>query len=75
MALDLANRHAAGVEAQNLIVEPVEPGLAFRDQLRSQFSLVARNRNSNLAPLRQKRLRTCPIAAVAASPAGSSPFS
>ena len=71
MALDLANRHAAGVEAQNLIVEPVEPGLAFRDQLRLKAPRpVARNRNSNLALLRQKRLRTCPIAAVAASPAG-----
>ena len=34
MAPDLAHRHAAGVQAQDLVVEPVEPGLAFGDKLR-----------------------------------------
>jgi hypothetical protein len=34
VTLDLAHRHAAGVEAQNLVVEAVEVRLALGDQLR-----------------------------------------
>ena len=71
VALDLAHRHAAGVQAQDLVVEPVEPGLAFGDKLRLEGSRpVARDRNLNFSILGQKRLRARPVAAVAASPPG-----
>jgi len=71
MTLDLAHGHAAGIQAQDLVVEPVEPGLAFGDELRLEGSRpVARNRNLDFAILGQKRLRTRPVAAVAAPPPG-----
>jgi hypothetical protein len=34
VALDLAHRHAARVEAQDFLIEPIEAGLTFGDQLR-----------------------------------------
>jgi hypothetical protein len=50
MALDLAHCHAARVEAQNLVIEAVEPGLALGDQLRLEAARpVARDRDVDLA--------------------------
>jgi len=58
VALDLPHRHAAGVEAQNLVVETVEVRLALGDQLRLEAAgPVARDRNLDLAILGQDRLR------------------
>jgi hypothetical protein len=66
MALDLADCHATRIEAQDLVVETVEPRLSFRDQLRLEAAnAVARDGNLDLAIVGQDRLRTRPIAAVA----------
>ena len=71
MPLDFAHRHAAGVKAQDFIVEAVKPGLAFGDEPRLEGSSpVAGNRNLDFPLFRQKRLRTGAVAAVAAAPAG-----
>src|SRR3974377_1448922 len=71
MALDLAHRHTPGVEAQNLVVEPIEPRLAFRDKAGLETpAAIAGDRNLDLAVIGQQRLRTRAVAAVAASPAG-----
>src|SRR3974390_1760218 len=71
MALDLAHRHTPGVEAQNLVVEPIEPRLAFRDKAGLETpAAIAGDRNLDLAVIGQQRLRTTAVAAVAASPAG-----
>jgi hypothetical protein len=69
--LDLTHRHAAGIKAQDLIVKPVEPGLAFGDKLRLEGAgPVAGNENLNFPIFGQKCLRTGAVAAVAAAPAG-----
>jgi hypothetical protein len=66
MALDLADCHATRIEAQDLVVDTVEPRLSFRDQLRLEAAnAVARDGNLDLAIVGQDRLRTRPIAAVA----------
>jgi hypothetical protein len=60
VALDLAHRHAAGIEAHDLVVEAIELGLALGDQLRLEAAgAVARDRKVSsvrivfeLAPLR-----------------------
>src|SRR6202008_3504203 len=66
VALDLPNRHAACIEAQNLVVEPVEPRLPLGDQLRFETAgPIARHRNLDFAILGQDRLRTRPVGAVA----------
>ena len=70
VALDLANRHAAPVEAQDLVVEAAEPPLALRDQLRLEAAgPVARDLDVDLAVLGQDRLRARAVAAVAAAAA------
>ena len=70
MPLDLANRHAAGIQAQDLVVEAVEPGLALGDELRLEAAdAVARHRNLDLAVLGQDRLAAEAVAAVAAAAA------
>jgi hypothetical protein len=57
VTLDLADRHAAGIQAQDLVVEAVEPGLALGDELRFETAgAVARHRNLDLAVLGQDRL-------------------
>jgi hypothetical protein len=59
VALDLTHRHAAGVQAQNLVVEAVEVCLALGDQLRLEAAgAVAWHRDLDLAVLGQHRLRT-----------------
>src|SRR6516165_10451089 len=66
VALDLPNRHAACIEAQNLVVEPVEPRLPLGDQLRFETAgPIAWHRNLDFAILGQHRLRTRTVAAVA----------
>ena len=71
MALDLAHRHAAGIEAQNLIVEPVKAGLALSDKFRFERTApVAGDRDLHFPVLSQKRFRTRTIAAIAAASAG-----
>src|SRR5580704_5431617 len=66
VAWDLSHRHAAGIEAQNLVVETGEMRLAFGDQLRLEAAdTIARHRNFDLAILGQERLRARPVAAVA----------
>jgi hypothetical protein len=64
-------RPSAGVEAQNLVVEAIEPPLALADQLWLEAAgPVARDRDLNLSVLGQERLRAAAVAAVAAAAAG-----
>jgi hypothetical protein len=68
MALDLANRHAPRVEAENLLVKAVEPCLALGDQQWLEAAgPVARGRDVDLAIIGQDRLRAGAVAAVAAA--------
>jgi hypothetical protein len=76
VALDLAHRHAAGVQAENLVVETVEARLPLGDELRLEAAgPVARHRNLDLAILGQDRLRARPVAAVPLPRPAGSPFS
>jgi len=62
VTLDLANRHAARVKAQNLVIEAIKAGLTFGDQLRLEAAgAVAGDRNLDLAILAQNRLRLEPL--------------
>ena len=71
MTLDLAYRHASGVEAQNLVVETVEPGLPLGDQMRLEATgAIAGDRNLDLTILGQDRLRARAVAAVAGTATG-----
>src|SRR6202040_741347 len=71
MALDLAHRHAAGIEAENLLVKAVKPGLALGDQQRLEAAgPVARDPDVDLAIIGQDGLRAAAVAAVAAAAAG-----
>jgi len=71
MALDLADRQAARVKAQNFVVKTVKMGLAFGDQLRLKAATpVARHGNLDRTFLGQKRLLTHSVTTVAAAAAG-----
>jgi hypothetical protein len=71
MALDLAHRHAARIEAENFLVKAVEPGLALGDQQRLEAAgPVARNGNLDLAIVGQDGLGAGAVAAVATATAG-----
>src|SRR5947209_1406419 len=71
MALDLAHRHAARVQAENLLVKAVEPGLALGDQQWLEAAgPVAWHSDVDLAVVGQDRLRAGAVAAVAATAAG-----
>src|SRR3954468_18930809 len=75
MPLDLAHRHAARVEAQDFVVEAVEPRLALSDQQRLENAgPVAGHRDVDLAVLGQDRLRAGPVTAIAAAAAGRVPL-
>jgi hypothetical protein len=75
MALDLTHRHAAGIEAENLLVKAVEPGLALGDQQRLEAAgPIARDRDVDLAIIGQDSLRAGAVAAVAAATAGRVPL-
>src|SRR5205814_7562176 len=67
VALDLANRETAGIEADDPIIEPVEPGLSLRHDLRLEASLaVARHRDLDRPVIADHRLARIAVAAVAA---------
>jgi hypothetical protein len=71
VALNLAHRHAAGVQAQNLVIEAVEMRLPLGDQLWLEAAdPVARDRYLDLAILGQDRLRARAVAVIAAAAAG-----
>ena len=71
MTLDLTHRHATRVKAQNLVIEAIEAGLVFTDQLRLEAAgAVARDGDLDLAILGQNRLRTGPVTAVTAAATG-----
>ena len=70
------HRHAAGIQAQDLVVEAVEPRLALGDELRLETAgTVTRNRNLDLAVLRQDRLAAAPVTAIAVPRPTGSPLS
>jgi hypothetical protein len=57
VALDLPHRHAAGVKAQDLLIEAVEPRLTLGNQLRLEAAgPIARDRNLDLTVLSQDGL-------------------
>ena len=69
MALDLPHRHAAGVKADDLIVEAVKTRLALADQSRLEGAgAIARNLDLDFAIFGQHRFGAHPVAAVAAAP-------
>jgi hypothetical protein len=75
VALDFAHRHAAGIQAQNLVIETIKVGLALGDQLQLEAAgPVARDRNLDLAALGQDRLRARRVAAVASAAASGVAF-
>jgi hypothetical protein len=72
MSLDLAHRHAARVEPQNLIVEAVETGLSFGDQQWLEAAgPIAWHGYVDLALFGQDRLRAGAVAAIAAAAAAA----
>ena len=74
MALDLAHRHAAGVKAQDLVVEAVEAGLALGNQLRlecagrSRGTAIATSPSSVSTVFELDPLRLLPLPRPAGSP-------
>jgi hypothetical protein len=71
MPLDLSHRHTARIEAQDLVVEPLEPRLALGDELRLEAAgAVAGHRKVEFAVPGQDRLRAGPVAAVSAATTG-----
>jgi hypothetical protein len=75
-ALDLAHRQAAGVQAQDLAVEPVEPGLAFGDKLRLEGSRpVARDRYLDLSISVKSVFELVPLRLLPLPLPAGSPFS
>lgn len=66
MAPDLRHRHAAGVQAQDLVGKAIEPLLSLGDQLRLEAAgAVTRHRNLDLAVLSENCLRARAVVAVA----------
>ena len=71
MSLNLANRQASGIKADYPIVEPVEPGLPFGDDLRLEAAVaVARHRDLDRPVIADHGLARISVAAVAAAAAG-----
>src|SRR5512134_1714474 len=71
VALNLAHRHAAGVETDDPAVETVEAGLALRHQLRLEAPLaVPWNLDLQVAVVRLRRLPGVAVANVPRSAAG-----
>ena len=65
MRLDVAHRKPGGVEADELVIHSVDPGLAFLHQLRLKAAVpVARHRQRHLAIRALHPLRRGAIAAV-----------
>ena len=66
MRLDIARRQAAGIEREDLLVEPLEPTLALADDLRLKRARpIAGRVDPNLAVLGDQRLRRRPVPRVA----------
>ena len=71
VALDLANRHTAGVQRDDLVVEAVEAGLALGHDLRLEGAVaIARHVDIDRSVLGQHRLGIAAVAVVAGPPAG-----
>src|SRR5712692_7098104 len=69
--LDLANRQTPGIEADDPIVETVEPGLPLGDNLRLEAAVaVARYRELDRAVVAEHRFARMAVAAVSAASAG-----
>jgi len=70
MRLDFSDREAAGIKADDFVVEPVQPGHTFGHQNRiERAGPVARDRKLDLAVTRQNFLRGMAVAAVASGTA------
>jgi len=66
MALDLAHRHATGIQRENLLVEARPAGLVFGDDLRLEGAVaIAWNFNRQLAKVALQRLFALAVAGVA----------
>ena len=66
MRLDLAHRHAARIQRQDLVVEADPAGLVLGDQLRLEAAkAVARDRDRQCAELALERLAAAAVAGVA----------
>jgi len=66
MRLDLAHRHAARIQRQDLVVEPCPTGLVLGDQLRLEAAVaIARDLEWQLAELALERLAAASVAGVA----------
>jgi len=71
MPLDLAHRQPAGIQADDPIIEAVQPGLPFGDDLRLEAAVaVARHGDLDRAVLADHRLARIAVAAVAAAATG-----
>jgi hypothetical protein len=67
MALNLANRHAAGVERDDLVVKAAPAGLVFGDQLGFEGAMaVARHLDGQLTELTLERFAPLAVAGIAA---------
>jgi hypothetical protein len=50
MGLDVAHRQTGGIKADDLVIHPIDPGLAFLHQLRREAAVpVARNGQRHFA--------------------------
>src|SRR5690242_8495246 len=68
MALDLTHRQISGIQRYDLLIEAVQPGHALWHQPRFERpSTIPRDRQIQLACVRQNRLRRSAIPAVTAS--------
>lgn len=65
VGLDLADAHPAGVQGDDLLIQPRQPALALADQLRLKTALaVPRRVDRNAALVGQQRLRRAAVAGV-----------
>ena len=66
MALDFAHRHAAGIQAQDIVVEAIEPRLSLGDELRLKTAgAVSGDGNLDRAFLGQDPVAASTVATVA----------
>jgi len=62
---DITGRQPCGVEADNLVVHPVDPGLALLNQLRLKTAVtVARHFNGQSTIVALQRLACCAVTAI-----------
>ena len=66
MSLDVADRQAMGARPDDLVVDPIDPGLALLDRGRLEAAVaVTRNQKGHLAILALQTLAGRPVAPVA----------